>query len=325
MSVFNGEAFLKQAIESILNQTFTDFEFIIINDGSNDNTLSIIQNYTDSRITLINNEINLGLITSLNKGVTLAKAPLIARMDADDIAFPDRLFNQYQYFQNNPNCNIIGGNYSIISKNKTISFNHNFSNGQLKTILLFSTCFMHPLVMFKKSSDSLYDENFKHVEDYELWTRLATKYEFGFCEQKLIIYRSHNQQISAQNNTIQLQKSSQIRQNYLTALGFKFTNEQLEIHNLIGNNNFITNKNTLILIENWLQNLINQNNKLNAISKIEFNTVILKFWLDSCGNTNLGLKAYQLFGNSKISKLNPIPFNTNLKLICKCIIRKFKK
>ena len=61
---------------------------------------------------------------------------------------------------------------------------------------------------------------------------------------------------------------------------------------------------------------INQNNKLNAISKIEFNTVILKFWLDSCGNTNLGLKAYQLFGNSKISKLNPIPFNTNLKLIC---------
>ena len=122
MSVFNGEAFLKQAIESILNQTFTDFEFIIINDGSNDNTLSIIQNYTDSRITLINNEINLGLITSLNKGVSLAKAPLIARMDADDIAFPDRLFNQYQYFQNNPNCNIIGGNYSIISKNTSKMF-----------------------------------------------------------------------------------------------------------------------------------------------------------------------------------------------------------
>lgn len=325
MSVYNGQAFLKQAIESILNQTFTDFEFIIINDGSKDNSLNIIQHYTDSRIVLLNNETNLGLIASLNNGIAIAKGSLIARMDADDIALPDRLFNQHQYFQNNPNCKIIGGNYSILSKNKIINFNHNFTNGQLKTILLFSTCFMHPLVMFKKCSDTIYNENFKHVEDYELWTKLATKYELGFCKQKLIIYRSHNQQISVLNNEIQLQKSSQIRQNYLNALGFKFSNEQLEIHNLIGNNNFIKNINTLIQIENWLQVLINQNEKLDVINRIEFNSIINKFWIDSCGNTNLGFKAYQLFKKSKNGKLNTISFNTELKLICKCIIRKFKK
>src|ERR1700722_6197041 len=98
MPVFNGEKYLKDAIESILRKPFTNFEFLIINDGSSDNTVSIIESYADARIHLIHNEKNLGLIASLNKGVELASGTYIARMDCDDISFPERLAKQLEVF-----------------------------------------------------------------------------------------------------------------------------------------------------------------------------------------------------------------------------------
>ncbi len=325
MPVFNGETYLREAITSILNQTYSNFEFIIINDGSTDKTPEIIKKFNDSRINLLNNQTNIGIIHSLNKGIEFASGEYIARMDADDIALPKRLQTQLNYFIDNPNCKIIGGNYNIITKNKTHSFNHQFTNNQLKTILLFSTCFMHPTVMFKKSDDTIYNSQFKHTEDYELWCRLAINYEFGFCTEKSINYRSHEQQISAQNKTFQLQKSAEIRKIYLTNLGFTFNEKQFETHNFIGDNVFITKKSQLIDIEAWLKNLINQNNTKNSIYQKDFNSIILKFWSDSCGNSNLGFFALTSFYNSEIYKQNKIDYKSHLKLLIKCIIRKFKK
>ena len=100
MSVYNGEKFLKEAMDSILTQTFTDFEFLIINDGSTDNSVKIIESYNDSRIRLINNEKNLKLIASLNKGISLARGKYIARMDCDDISSPMRLEKEVDFLEN---------------------------------------------------------------------------------------------------------------------------------------------------------------------------------------------------------------------------------
>ena len=112
MPVYNGEKYLQEAIESILNQTFKDFEFIIINDGSTDKTLEIIKSFTDPRIKLITQE-NRGIIYSLNKGITESRGKYIARMDADDISLPERLEKEYRFLEQNPNYGIVGTTFLI--------------------------------------------------------------------------------------------------------------------------------------------------------------------------------------------------------------------
>src|SRR5690606_1184748 len=102
LPAYNAEKYLAEAIESILNQSFKDFEFIIINDGSKDRTEDVILSYNDPRIVYLNNEANLGLIDKLNKGFNIARGKYIARMDADDISSPERLYIQYQFLENNP-------------------------------------------------------------------------------------------------------------------------------------------------------------------------------------------------------------------------------
>jgi len=118
MPVYNTECFVGEAIESILNQTFTDFEFIIIDDGSTDNTRKVIQSYGDERIRIIKNDTNIGNYPSRNKGIEAAKTPYIAIMDADDMAMPERLEKQYSYFEKNPDLVALGTDFEFMTKEK---------------------------------------------------------------------------------------------------------------------------------------------------------------------------------------------------------------
>lgn len=115
MSVYNGEKYLPETIDSILNQTFKDFEFIIINDGSTDKTAKILTSYDDPRIRIFNQE-NMGLTKSLNRAISLAKGEYIARMDADDISYPERLKKQVDYLNKNPDIGLVGSKYIRIDK-----------------------------------------------------------------------------------------------------------------------------------------------------------------------------------------------------------------
>ena len=152
MSVYNGEKHLREAIDSILNQTFGDFEFLIINDGSTDRTADILQSYQDSRIKIIHNEKNIGLTKSLNKGLKLAKGEYLARMDADDISYPNRLEVQYEYMEKNPNVGIVGSWNDVIDDiGNTIGFwKCNYSSEEIYYILNFRNCLTHCSVLFKK-------------------------------------------------------------------------------------------------------------------------------------------------------------------------------
>ena len=116
MPVFNAEKFLNIAINSVLDQTFSSFEFLIIDDGSTDNSVQIIRSYSDDRIRLIQNKTNEGISASLNKGVLLSTTELIARMDADDICYPERLEKQYNFFLNNTDCTLLSTSVREISK-----------------------------------------------------------------------------------------------------------------------------------------------------------------------------------------------------------------
>jgi glycosyltransferase EpsE len=186
MGVYNGEVHLRTAIESILNQTFMDFEFIICDDGSKDDSAKIVSDYAmnDNRIVLIRNQINLGLAASLNKCIDVAKSELIARMDADDISHANRLEIQFDYLMKNSNIDILGtaikvfdgrGSYGFSYKNKSYNKANVFRNN----------FFFHPTVMMKKSMliaiKGYTVENYTYrTEDYDLWCKAVYNGFIGF-------------------------------------------------------------------------------------------------------------------------------------------------
>jgi glycosyltransferase involved in cell wall biosynthesis len=144
MSVYNGEKYLKEAVDSILNQTFSDFEFIVINDHSTDSTSEILFSYKDSRLKIIENDENIGITKSLNKGLRLVSGKYTARMDADDISFNNRLEKQLQYLEDNPDVGVLGT--MAISNGKYLKYKINLPSKDylIKWQLFFSNPIIHP-------------------------------------------------------------------------------------------------------------------------------------------------------------------------------------
>lgn len=183
MSVYNAETYLRKAIHSILSQTYTDFEFVIIDDGSNDKSNEILKSYanTDPRIILIENKKNIGLAASLNKGIMMAKGKYIARQDADDISDPFRLETQIQYALKNPHIDIIGSNSFVIDINDKLVYKCNWYSKITdfqKPLTQQKSIFPHGCVLIKKNKlieCGLYDSRFYYSQDGELWLRLISK------------------------------------------------------------------------------------------------------------------------------------------------------
>lgn len=328
MSVFNGEQYLHEAIESILSQTYTDFEFIIINDGSTDSSDKIILSFRDKRIVYIDNNANLGLIESLNKGLRASKGKYIARMDADDIALPERLKLQVQTFGENPNAIMIGSDYYSLTPKKLKHIKNRNNSDYQKAVLLFSPCFCHPTVMMKNiftEKNIFYDKNYVHAEDYKLWTELSFLGEFLNVKEPLLKYRSHSTQVSSNNKENQLLISRRIREEFCKKLNFSLSEKQFEILNTIGDNIFITSIEVLNEVESCLLHLKEQNKLQKAFSENSFNIFLHKFWFDSCGYTNLGLAAYSRYSRSMLSKVTKVTLDKKSRLLTKCLIRKFKK
>ncbi len=177
MPAYNTEKYLEESIKSILNQTFTNFEFIIINDGSKDNTKKIIEIYKkkDKRIILLNNPKNLGLQVSLNRGLKLAKGKYIARMDSDDISLSNRFQIQINFLNRNKDIFLVGGSAIVINEKgeKAGCFIKNDSSKRIKKKLLKSNPFIHPSIMFRNER-VYYREKFVCSEDYDLYLRLLT-------------------------------------------------------------------------------------------------------------------------------------------------------
>jgi len=193
MSVYNAEKYLHEAIESILNQTFTEFEFIIVNDGSTDTSLKIIESYKDERIVIINQK-NTGLPKALNKGIDKSKSNFIARMDADDISLSERLERQYAFLMGNPGCVIVGSNAILIDMNGNYIYttSNKTSDNEIKKGLP-DTSLLHPSVMFKKNifySAGKYCESMLKGQDYVLFNRMAKFGEFYNIKEPLIKYRA---------------------------------------------------------------------------------------------------------------------------------------
>jgi glycosyltransferase involved in cell wall biosynthesis len=218
MSVYNSEMHLREAIESILNQTFRDFEFLIFNDASTDNSPNILQEYAldDKRIRLVDNKVNLGLTQSLNKGIELARGEYIARQDADDISFAHRLEKQLSFFEKHPEVGLLGSHFIEIDEHGKRVKLHNPPQGNFQLLwrLNFGNTFAHSSIMIRKillTKNSLcYNIHYRYSQDYEFWTRLCEYTKCDIVPEVLLYYRTHSEAISQQKREEQEELAFQV-------------------------------------------------------------------------------------------------------------------
>ncbi len=214
MPVRNGEVFIRKAIESILSQTYKHLEFIIIDDGSTDSTVTIIKQYTDARIQLHSFDSPRGIVDALNFGLLKAQGEYIARMDADDISLPNRIEKQVAYMQQHPEVGVLGTQYKAINgRTRKLPLTHT----EIVWHLLNASPFVHPSVMFRTrivhEHKLFYDKVFEFAEDLELWVRASLVTQLRNLPETLIQYRFH-QGTHKQQLTKVGELNTQIKQNH---------------------------------------------------------------------------------------------------------------
>ncbi len=199
MPVYNAEFFIEQSIEAILSQSFFNFEFIIINDGSSDKSKERILSYNDRRIRFFENPINLGIVKTLNWGLSLAKGKYVLRTDADDYAKENMVSSLVDFMENNPDYVVCGANMNLIGSDLTITYPN--SDVDLKVYTLNSCPFSHSVVIFRldvlRSNGLSYDGSLKDAEDHGLWSKLLPHGKFKNLNMVLLMYRESFSQITA--------------------------------------------------------------------------------------------------------------------------------
>jgi glycosyltransferase involved in cell wall biosynthesis len=190
MPVYNAARFLNESVVSILNQTFFDFEFIIIDDGSTDNSVEIIKRFKDPRIVLVRNEKNLGISETLNKGIALAKSSLIARMDADDISHASRLQKQYDYMSKNPDCALLSSWARVVTEDLKFVRLERYRSKFYYYNLIFECWMYHPTIMFrKKEAEEVGMYSMPYSEDFDLFWKMSRRFKIWNLPDALVDYR----------------------------------------------------------------------------------------------------------------------------------------
>jgi glycosyltransferase involved in cell wall biosynthesis len=223
MSVYNGERFLREAVRSILDQSFSDFEYIIVNDRSTDQTASILASFNDRRIRLVHNSENIGLTASLNKGIALAQGKFIARMDADDISLSGRLEHQVDFLKAHSEIGVLGTAYQVIDQDGNSGIVKSFptSSAVIKWRLCFENPIVHPSVMMR--CDILeraggYNPEMMTAQDYDLWQRVSVFTRLSNLPDVLIKLRKHDLSVTIRQGPQQRKNSSIISQHMMSSV-----------------------------------------------------------------------------------------------------------
>lgn len=291
LPVFNAAEYLRASIDSILGQTYPDFELIVINDGSTDNSAGIIASYSDSRLISLSNTVNSGLVHSLNYGLSQATGKYIARMDADDIAFPDRLKIQFDFLEKNQSYGMCGTFYEIIDHQgkKIHKVELPQADKDLKTYLNFGNCFCHSTIMFRASllTRFQYEEQYFLIEDYKLWYHFSRISQVAIIPAYTLQYRVHSNNISTRKRDQMLALLQEMNKTILHSLNIAFSDRELSIHThfLAFNYSFFKTAKDIDELESWVLKIYNQTGREPGMSKRVLTRVLLRRWFVVCFRT----------------------------------------
>lgn len=320
MPVFNAGAYLSEAITSVLDQTYRDFELIIINDGSTDTTLNILSAFsTDKRIRVINNDINLGLVATLNKGLSECKGIFIARMDADDICDLRRIERQVRFLNENLEISIVGGAirffHNIV---QPYTFHFPTTHDAIHASILFFCPLAHPAIMFRRTliDNGLirFDNNYRHAEDYHLWSRLLPQIKTANLPELVLHYRLHNSQVSSNQSNKQYNVSLQVRKEILDLAKICWTDQELVLHESVLLEKPILESAYLQDLANWFKKIEESNFQsgywnvyaLNVVLKQQFNKTALNFPLNVPLSIQENSNVKRYLDSTTISQINTL-------------------
>jgi len=262
MAVKNGESYLPYSIESILKQTFFDFEFLITDDGSTDAGPAIIESFHDPRIRLIRNSRNLGVAESINRAMDTARGDYVARMDADDISYPQRLQNQVEFLDKNPDISLCGSWIRCFEGRREV-FRYPTDPESIKLDLLFDNPIAQPSVMFRladfKSHGLYYNPLQRYTEDYDLWARAAESLRLANLPEVLLLYRIHPFQQTRVREEIRLKENITIMDRQLRLIGLVPSEQDLAIHSEIASGRMPSSAESLKAMENYFKRLLMAN------------------------------------------------------------------
>lgn len=286
MPVYNGASYLAEAMQSILRQTFTDFEFLIIDDGSTDESVAIIQGFQDTRIRLVHNGTNLGLVGSLNKGLGLARGAYIARMDADDISRAERLACQVSFMDENPMVGVCGSWVQFFPKANNKIWKLPESLEEIRCWQFHTVGVAHPSVLMRRqffvNHGLLYDPQYRHIEDFELWGRAIRHMDFANIQKVLLDYRISPGQICALHGAEQLAAMAPLRLQMVRELGIEPTQDEQKLHEMIMNNAIPPESEYLDRSEQWLKQLKSANRTTGTYPVECFSRRLLDIWFSNC-------------------------------------------
>ena len=295
LPVFNGESFVRDAIDSVLGQTFRDFEFLIFDDGSTDGTYLILEEFAslDQRISLYKNSNNLGLPQTLNRGLDLAKGKYIARMDADDICVPDRLEKQVAYMETHPEIAISGAWVQIIGEGSGEIWGYPEEHDAIYAKMLFANTLMHPTVIMRREilvlQNLRYDVQAHHVEDYDLWSRALPLVKFANLSQVLLYFRIHSANTESKHAGTQQQTRLPIYQRLLTGLGIDPTEEEILFHSAISQYQFLGGTTNLLTARRWFEKLVAGNKHTGTINPKLLAVEIGHRWAEVCFQSDIDI------------------------------------
>jgi len=281
MAAYNASKYIEVAVKSILNQTYQDFELLIVNDGSTDDTSEILESFKDERIRIINNLENKGLIYTRNIALQEARGQFIAIMDSDDISYPNRLAIQIDAFKDKPDLALYGGQAKMIDENQEeIGFikESETNPNLLKVKLLFHNTFVHSSVMIRTSvfrEFGGYQEPF--AEDYDLFLRIAQKYAVGNSSEFVIAYRWHESNISRTEGEKIVKQLLPIKGKLLKKIGLKSTISQQKILT----NPYLWDDVSIYEYQELFRSLLSYNKKEKAFNEQILEGIIFDKWYNA--------------------------------------------
>lgn len=306
MPVYNCGAYLREAIDSVLSQTYSNFELLVLNDGSTDNSREIILSYKDKRIRYIENETNLKLIATLNKGIDLTEGAYITRMDADDTMPPERYEIQMKYMLKHPDVDMCSVWAHVTDENgQRIGELKGIDTSELINVSLFFTNpINHPGILCKSKvlKDNKY-KNFLHAEDMELWVSLRDKhYVMVNLPRYLYSYRWYGNNVSNTNAEFQLAQKKKLLQIQLESFfGREVSEVEIDLHHLSlelyrwGNKSVHQlDAEVLQKEKEWLELISKQNRSVQKFSQIDLDAFLCNRWMVCCNFTHKYLKFFSI-------------------------------
>jgi glycosyltransferase involved in cell wall biosynthesis len=324
MPVYNAELHLREAINSILGQTFQDFEFLIIDDGSTDNSAAIVRSYSDPRIRFVQNERNLKLTATLNRGLDMAQGEYIARMDADDISLPERLAKQAAFLDANPSVGIVG-TWAWAFGEARFKIPHPPDPERIRAKLLFDSALVHPAVLMRRSALDAHGLRYKplgHFEDYELWQRAARLFPLANIPEYLFRYRvSGGSAFFGAGWDAQREIYARIDQAALPFLGITPTPAEMDIHTYLRR----PDSNRRDEAEAWLLKLSAANQHTLYYDPGAFAEMLHERWLLACYQTaGAPFARWLRYASSPITRHAHLPPPMRVRMLGKFLLQRLR-